>query len=469
MPDFPNDEPAPPRAGSRIEPRLAFVLSIGVLAGFDAFALMRPLLEGTGYYAPRPHATGYAYTWPVLLLFAPYAIAVWAAGRDDGPAPRTVLVALVAVTIPLVAAPLIQSQDLYQYLFYGRMQVFHGANPYIVAPNAFAGDPWFTHVAWPAQRSVYGPVWSLIMAAIVWIAGGSLVAATLLAKTVAVGFEAITVWGLLVLGRDAPRRRTAVTATMFALNPLVLSAIALSGHADAAVAAAFVWAIVADRRDRSTIALVLLGVATLVKFYAGFVLVVYLVATLRRNGVRTTALRSLPSILFGAAAFVPYWRGPGTFAGVLSIARQTSASLAGATSKVLAAFMSGVDIDRPASLALNLVRIAGTVVLVAVFARQARSGSLVTEPWPAAMAVMAAYLLVTPWFLPWHAIGMLALACAVPGSALAPAGAVFSGSCFASIAGPGLVRPVATSVVRYGPPTLAYLRRTGIRPAASSR
>jgi hypothetical protein len=303
----------------------------------------------------------------------------------------------------------------------------------------------------------------------VWITGGSLVAATFLAKTLAVAFEALSLWGLVVLGRDASGRRTVVTAAMFALNPLVLSTIALSGHADAAVAAAFVWAIVADRRDHPAVTLLLLTVATLVKLYAGVVLVVYIVTELRRTGIRETARRLLPAVLLGTGAFAPYWRGPGTFAGVLSIARETSASLAGAASDVIAAFMSGVDIEHPASLALNVVRIVGTITLVAVFVRQARSGSLAREPWPAAMVVMAAYLLVTPWFLPWHAVGMLALACAVPESDLAPAGAVFSGSCFASIAGPGLVRPVATSIVRYGPPTLAYLRRAGVRAIVPSR
>jgi hypothetical protein len=469
MPDISNEVAVRPHVGSHIRPRVAFLVSIGLIGAFDAFALIRPLFAKAGYYAPRPHATGYTYTWLVLVLFAPYATAVWAAGRMDGPSPRSVLIAIVAVTLPLIAAPLIQSQDLFQYLFYGRMQVVHGVNPYVVPPDAFVRDPWFSHVAWPAQRSVYGPAWSLLMAATVWATGGSLVAATLLAKTIVIAIEALVVWGLIALGGGALRRRTVVTAAMFALNPLVVSAIALSGHADVAVAAAFVWAIVADRRDRPALTLVLLTVATLVKLYAGLVLAVYLVAVLRRTGVRETARRSLPAIVFGAAMSAPYWRGPMTFAGVLSIARETSASLAGAASKVVATFMSGIDIEHPASLALNLVRITGTVMLVAVFARQARSRALVTEPWPAAMAVMATYLLVTPWFLPWHAIGALALACAVPDSALAPAGVAFSGSCFASIPGPRVVRPVATSMVRYGPPALAYLRRARPRAAASSR
>ena len=155
----------------RIPPRVVFGVAVGTLAGFSALAIVRPLASGV-FFAPRPHATGYAYTWLVLALFVPYGFALWVLRRVPHPSIRAVIVAAGIVTVPLMVAPLLQSQDLYQYLFYAKMQLVHGANPYIVDPDTFARDPWFAYVGWHEQLSVYGPLWSLAMQGVVAAAFG---------------------------------------------------------------------------------------------------------------------------------------------------------------------------------------------------------------------------------------------------------------------------------------------------------
>ncbi len=444
---------------ARYSPGATFGFAVALLFAFPAFALIRPFLEGGGY-GPRTSATGYSYTWFVLALFVPYAIAIRAVRRDDGPSLGRVLAAAALLSAPLVVAPLVQSQDLFQYLLYARLQVVHHADPYIVAPDAFSRDAWLPYVAWPTQVSVYGPLWSITMAGIVSVSRGSILRAMFLAKSVTLGLEAVTMWGLVELGWRSHDRRAAVAACAFALNPLALSSIALSGHADIALAAAFVWAIVADRRKRPALALLLLTAATLVKAYAGLVLVVYVIWTWRRLGYRRALSGVVPAAALTLLAFAPYWRGKSTFEGLVSIATRTSASLAGAAARVVSATLVGLDVEHPGGSAFALVRIVGLAILLATFVRQVRTSGDGAEPWPAAMALMAVYLLVTPWFLPWHAIGALALVCAIPESSLAGSGRIFSASCLASVGGPGLVRPLATSVARYGPPTISYLHRS---------
>jgi hypothetical protein len=444
---------------ARYPSRATFGVAIGLLFAFPAFALTQLFLVGGGY-APRTSATGYSYTWFVLALFVPYAIAIRAVRRDDGPSVGQVLAAAALLSAPLVVAPLIQSQDLFQYLVYARLQVVHHVDPYVVAPNAFARDAWLPYVAWPTQVSVYGPLWSIAMAGIVSASRGSILRAMFLAKSVTLGLEAVTVWGLVELGGGSHDRRAAVAAGAFALNPLVLSSIALSGHADIALAAAFVWAIVADRRRRPELALLLLTAATLVKAYAGLVLVVYIIWTWRRLDHRRALRKLVPAAALTALTFAPYWRGGSPFEGLVSMATRTSASLAGAAARVVTATLVGLDVEHPGGSVLVLVRIIGVAILLVTFVRQVRTSRDGTDPWPAAMALMAAYLLVTPWFLPWHAIGALALVCAIPESSLAVSGRIFSASCLASVGGPGLVRPFATSVARYGPPAISYVQRS---------
>jgi hypothetical protein len=445
-------------------------LSIAALAAFGLFAVIRPLLAGA-YYVPRPHSTGYAYTWLVLALFAPYALLLWTIRRGPPMSPRAAVGAVALVTAPLLIAPLIQSQDLYQYLFYAKLQILHGANPYVVDPDTFARDPWLAYIAWREQLSVYGPLWSLAMQGVVALSRGSLVRAVLLAKTFAVALGAVTVWGLVTATRDRGQdddRAVTFVVVAFALNPLVLSSVALSGHADIAVAAAFAWAVVADRRGRPGWSACLLAAATLVKAYAGIALVGYLALLWRRAGWRVAARSAIPPAALAACASLPYWRGAATFDGVLSIAGRTSSSLAGTAARIASSVLVELDVSRPAALALTVVRLAGAIVLALAFMRLVRRGATTQSPWPSVLALSSAYLIVTPWFLPWHALGVFALACAVPGSPLSAADTVFTGSCLATLGGPGLVGPIATAAARYGPPTIVYAARRRRQIGASA-
>lgn len=330
------------------------------LAAFTAFMLIRPLFERRGYYGPRPLSTGYEYGWVIVVLSLLYGLALLALIRGHGPSLRTILLTAAAVSFPLVVAPLSQSQDVLQYLFQARMQLVYHVNPYLVAPVRFPRDPWTRFLGWRGQVSSYGPLWSLAMAGVVASVGDHIVRAMVAAKVLAAGLEGLTVYGLLRLSRRDDNGfdpRLAVAA--FALSPLVVSSIPLSGHADAAVAAAFVWAVVADRTARSVVTSLLLGVATLVKAYAGVVLLVYLVHLWRRAD-RRTALRATAMLgVMATASFLPYWAGRKTFSGLAYMASQTSGSLSGAVARVATLGWLRLDHDASSSTAGVVVRVIG--------------------------------------------------------------------------------------------------------------
>jgi Glycosyltransferase family 87 len=441
---------------------------------FAAFAVVRPLVAIGAYYGPRLQAGGYSYTWLVLAAFAPYIAALWTARQDEGSSLGAVAWVAGAVWAMLAVAPLIQSQDLFQYLFYGRMQVVHGANPYVVAPDAFRRDPWFRWIDWRGQRSVYGPIWMGAMALIVAAAGGSVLRAMLFAKWLAAGLGALAAVAIVRLGSTDPtstetsRRPTAMLAA-FALNPLVLSAVPLSGHADAAVAAALVWAVVCDRRGRTVVSAVLLCAAALVKAYAGLALIAYLLALRRRDGRATAARAAAAAGALAVIGFVPYWHGFGTFGTLAAMAGQASASLAGDVITVATRTLSVLDVREAGEVAGAAVRVTGAALVIGALAFVAFGRRRDLDPWPAVLTVMSVYLLVATWFLPWHAVGALALGCAMPGSVLADPSLVFSGSCLASVRAPGLLGPLVTSAVRYGSPTVAYARRRSSRAAIHVR
>src|SRR5918996_2336903 len=179
--------------------RLLVVGLAGLLA-FDLFFLVRPLLEAAPAYRPRPAGTTYAYSFLVVAAFAPYALTVWAAGPRVPV--RWALAGTAAIHLVVVPAALTQSQDLYAYLFYGKMWATHGANPYVDLPLRFAPDPWFAWMRWPDQVSVYGPLWTILTGGVAGLSGGSLGCAFVLSKALVVLLGLATVLGVIPAAGD---------------------------------------------------------------------------------------------------------------------------------------------------------------------------------------------------------------------------------------------------------------------------
>ena len=429
--------------------RLALWIGFGGLALFSLFLLVRPFLDQGDAYRPRliPGVT-YAYSFLVVAAFAPYALAAWAV--RNGVSFRVAALAGGALHLIVLFAPLTQSQDLYAYLFYGKMWAVHGANPYTVLPLSFASDPWFPWMQWRDVASVYGPLWTMLTGGVAKLAGGRLAAGFVLMKVVTLGLGAACVLGIrgASQGRGHDPGRSAVLVIW---SPLVIVSLALGGHADVAVVAAVLWAIVADRRERPLVTTLLLTTAWLIKAYAGVVLLVYLLALLRR--AVPIALRAAGiAVAFTLLAWLPFWQGLSTLSGLAEIAEHASASLGGQLQLLLAGPLGG-------DAARLIVRVAGIATIGAVVAFLARRPTFAEDPWPAAAAAFIAYVAVTPWFLYWHLTAPLALA-VVAGSPGVRSGALaFSGTSMltASFGGTPWGRLLQTSL-RYGIPAIAGLR-----------
>ncbi|MGH2710644.1 MAG: hypothetical protein ACRDH9_05505 [Actinomycetota bacterium] len=436
-------------------------LSYSGLIAFALFFAIRPLIGPGDAYRPRlvPGIT-YAYSFVVVAAFVPYVVAGWAARR--GISFRRAAVAGGVLHLIVLLAPLTQSQDLYSYLFYGKMWAVHGANPYTVLPRAFASDAWFPWVQWTDQATVYGPVWTMVTGGVARIAGGSLAAGYVWMKAVVLTLGAASMFGLAAAAR-ARGSDQGRAVLLGAWNPLMIVSLSLGGHADVAVAAAILWGLVADRRGRPLLATVLLTGAWLVKAYAAVVLLVYLLALLKRRP--PLALRATAVAMGGTTlAWLPFWKGPSTLEGLAGIAGRASASLAGQLQLALGSVFG----DEPATL---IVRIAAAGVIGAVILMVTRRSGFAEDPWPGAAAAFLAYVAVTPWFLYWHLAGPLTLALVAGGAAVRTATMTFSGTAMltASFGSTWWGRVLQTSI-RYGIPAWAGIRaarprkREGTRP-----
>lgn len=435
------------------------------LAGFSLFFLIRPFLGPGDPYGPRliPGVT-YAYSFLVVAAFIPYAVAAWAS--RSGVSVELAAIAGGILHGIVLFAPLTQSQDLYAYLFYGKMWAVHGANPYLVLPQAFSSDAWLPWMQWADQLSVYGPLWTAVAGAVARLAGDSLAAGYVLMKVAVLALGVASTLGLARASRDRGRS-PGRDVLLFLWNPLVVVAVSLGGHADVAVAAAVAWALVADRRGHPLVSTLLLTAAWLVKAYAVVVLVVYLLALARRRfptALRATAMAAAATML----AWLPFWQGLSTLEGLAEISGRASASLGGGVQMLLAGPLG-------ADTASAIVRLLGVAVVGAVILVLARRDGSAQDPWPTAAAAFLAYLVVTPWFLYWHLVGPLALAILAGSPAIRAAALTFSGTAMltASFGGNAAGRLLQTSL-RYGIPVMAAVTaarpgETGGRPQRSRR
>ena len=205
----------------------------------------------------------------------------------------------------------------------------------------------------------------------------------------------------------------------------------------------------------------LLVLAALVKAYGALVLIAWLIALTRRRGARTGFAHASLCAAAAGVAYAPFWRGFRTFAGLRAVGRLASASLTGSIVRMLSDRPTAI-LAAPTTYATAVRWIAVGVVATAtiVVARSARTRA---EPWRAAALLFGAYAVVTPWYLPWQILGLLALGVVVTEESVARPVMVFSGTSL--FVGGGLL---LQGIVRYGPPLVVAARTRIAHPATGT-
>jgi hypothetical protein len=447
----------PAAAGGQLPWRRRAALPTFVAVGlvFDLAVWWQGLAQEDGPFSPETHSQPYRDSVWLLVLFLPYLWLLWAQRNGGGYRRRTVWVAFAVVAVPLVFAPPVQSHDVFQYLVYGHMQVSHGLNPYLASPADLPGDPWVAWATWDHTSSVYGPVWSLLVAALVALAGPHPVAALLLVKCVT--FVAVVVTGLALSALRTSQRPLlngdpSGHLSGFLLNPLVLTAGILGAHADVMLAAAVAVAMVLDQRGRRVAVVVVLGLAVLVKVYAVFALAAYGYVLWRRGQRRAVAGGLAAVLLLGIALSWPYWRGWATLRPLLATGDQSSASLAGLLQEALAWVLAQLGLADATQVADVVVRLAGAAVLIGVAWWATTRPTVRADPWWLGAVLLGTFLLVSPWFLPWYLVSLLALT--LPLAHVGLRRAVMTATASALVVLP-LGGDFLQTVLRYLPPVVA--------------
>jgi hypothetical protein len=298
----------PPLTGGRVEAlmgRLIRVLSHSPLARplpavvLSALGLAGVAFNGLCATAPQPSVA----TPPVLLpltsvardLGAPHlpdlaanlimyvsitlcclglAMMLWANSHGWSPSPRKVFWTAAGAVAVLVNITPVGSGDVASYAAYGRIAAL-GHNPYTFTPNRLLGganNPYtmIVGVKWQATPSVYGPVatWTQQLAASI---GGERAWLTIWVLMIMMGASFLATGYVLLRTAEDPVR----AALLWVANPLLIFELVIGGHLDAFLSLFAIAAIVMSRRCTRpwhdlTVGL-LVGIAGGIKITAAFV------------------------------------------------------------------------------------------------------------------------------------------------------------------------------------------------------
>jgi hypothetical protein len=281
------------------------------------------------------HLASYWLGGVFLLMLATYATAIlliWRR-RDRMPIKRGWLYFLLGSTaifgITLLFQPLLFSDDVFTYIFSGRILTIYGADPLNTAPLQFPADPYYVYVLSGRDLpNIFGPLWLCIASLLSWIgaASGSMQLTLLLFKGFALLMHLLSCYLFwLILRRVAPERRILGTL-LYAWNPLAVIELAGGGHNEGLLICLLLlatWFFIHKQRHYQWAALFVFGLAISANLLALLVTPLYLWFAARREEPFSRAfwkvcyqglLVLLPALLIS----LPFWRGATTFFAITS-------------------------------------------------------------------------------------------------------------------------------------------------------
>jgi hypothetical protein len=286
-------------------------------------------------------STAPVQSWPYALLLGitllavtgVYTLVVWHNRRvtlssEQGRWLAVLIAGTVLFGLTLLFQPVLFSDDVFTYIFSGRILAVYHADPLNTAPIQFPGDPYLHWViAGRYTPNIYGPLWLCIASLLVNL-GRSPVITLLLFKgltLLAHLLNCVLVWA--ILSKIAPSRRL-LGILLYAWNPLAIIELAGSGHSEGVLLSILLLAILLyvykQGQWHELAVMALLGLATSMN------LIVLLIAPLFTWFiVRTEQHVGLAlwgfcwRILAGQGLIIPiylsFWRGPSTFFAITSV------------------------------------------------------------------------------------------------------------------------------------------------------
>jgi hypothetical protein len=261
-----------------------------------------------------------AFVGGFVILFALYLAAVRIARAEPWRAPLWLVLLLQGCFgLALIDMYPAAALDLYDYLLYGRLGLYWGANPLVEPPARYPLEPMVAYSYWPNEPSVYGPLWQQLSVLLTWLVDGALPAGLYAFKWLALAAGLGTTLLLyLAVRRRSPELATAA-AVAFGLNPLQVYESAGNGHNDAVMVLFLALALLLAAERRLVLVPFALMLGLLVKITLAPLAPLFGLAPVLRACDRNARLAGLSigaglAAIAAALAYAPFWEGRATLA-----------------------------------------------------------------------------------------------------------------------------------------------------------
>jgi hypothetical protein len=271
-----------------------------------------------------------AFLCVLALYLLAIVLVVYVRPRTDGWWLYLLLGGALLFGITLLFQPKLFSDDVFTYIFSGRILTVYGADPLNTAPSHYLSDPYLVWVLSGRNApNIYGPLWICIAAFLAGISNVPMFS-LLLFK----GFALLThlincvlVWG--IVGEIAPSRRVLGTL-LYAWNPLIVIELAGGGHNEGFLLVLlllatwlYIRSVRSDRRWLFLIVLLVFGLAISTNLLALLLAPLYLWFDMRKESSIARAVRKFCTCLLLMAVpevliLLPFLRGASTFFAITS-------------------------------------------------------------------------------------------------------------------------------------------------------
>lgn len=218
----------------------------------------------------------------------------------------------IIVLISLVMPPY-SSTDCYYYMAVGKLQAYHGVNPYLVrmldVQDSFLGE--LKDIFWFRVTANYPPVFLAFMALISYISQGSLIVQFIVLRLVTFACYMVSAFLIGKIQYFYNKKMAVPSVAFFMLNPLVVNETLVNCHNDIMWVMCALLAVYLLIRNKNAAALSVILFAAWIKFIVVIIIppvVVYVFFADKKNFIRTVVYASIPNICILIMSYCVYFR-----------------------------------------------------------------------------------------------------------------------------------------------------------------
>ena len=163
------------------------------------------------------------------------------------------------------------SYDIYNYIFTAKTVLIYGQNPYTLKPLQLEGiDSMLSFMRWTHLPSAYTPLWIALTLPAYLLSFGSLLLGIWTMKLIPILSYVITIWSISQVMNYYKKSLVLLSVGAFALNPLVIIEVLVSGHNDILMMALSMIAFLLALQKKRVSSFFLLSLSIATKFITIF-------------------------------------------------------------------------------------------------------------------------------------------------------------------------------------------------------